>query len=413
MKITKIISIMLLAAAVIYTAPLGVYAAVTVNEVFIFNYEYPVIGETPADMPKLDLPFAAGYLLDDYFWCYAATKEPVPLDSGFKENVRYCLLIRLLPEENFVFSENVTVTLNDEYDIDQISVEPDRIILYTSASYPYYGRINEVVIDNFSLPSGENGSDLPQPKVPEGAHYSLLSQWYDVTRGFYTGSSFCPGVSYSYHGDLTSHTGYYFSGNASFVINGDDITIDGGSSYFGRNLIELRSKPFLLGEDKRAIIDTVEVFNFSAPVIGQSTLENLPSIIVSRSCLAFCVNWYRADGSIMGYYDTFRQGSGYYLAVTVTASAGFMFCGDELPEILINGDATLIDKSRTEYGYGDEIMLTFCTVTVTPGESDVKYIDYVNIQGQLVMKQIGLTNKTYYVYDEYGRLCYVLRQPYG
>lgn len=48
------------------------------------------------------------------------------------------------------------------------------------------------------------------------------------------------------------------------------------------------------------------------------------------------------------------------------------------------------------------------TKTVRTDADGKLYIDYVNIQGQLVMKQIGLTNKTYYVYDEYGRLCYVL-----
>lgn len=49
--------------------------------------------------------------------------------------------------------------------------------------------------------------------------------------------------------------------------------------------------------------------------------------------------------------------------------------------------------------------------TVKKDADGKQQVEYTDIQGRLIMQQTSPTNQTYYVYDEYGRLCYVIPAP--
>ena len=49
--------------------------------------------------------------------------------------------------------------------------------------------------------------------------------------------------------------------------------------------------------------------------------------------------------------------------------------------------------------------------TVKKDADGKQLIEYTDLQGRLIMQQRGSANSTYYVYDEYGRLCYVVPAP--
>ena len=343
----------------------------TVEEVCIFNYEYPLIGITPADMPKLDVPENADYVLDDVCWCLDSTKEELGMDEPFVEGTRYCLMVRILPAENCAFSPYVSIDLSGYVDQGEFLVRPYEIIMYAPAVTPFAGRISEIVINGFKLPEpGQACNLLPQPNVPEDAQYAAAFFWFNEVSGSVTGSgdTFLPTCVYSFVAVIEPNDGYCFADGVKIAINGDDVTVDEGRSMIKKDYIELWSKPIYLIPEDVEFITNIDASGVSIPVAGQTCAENVAAVTVSDQCSIAYIGWVDVGRSyVMEPDDVFYMGSVYYMYINLTAADGYAFDPLSLPDTTINGDTELLAVGYTFLGFNDgQAMLAFFTEDITP-----------------------------------------------
>ena len=378
-----ILSVMLLFGVL----PLTSSAGKTVEEVFIFNYEYPIIGITPSDMPKLDVPEDADYILDDFCWCLDSTKEEFGMDEPFEEGIKYCLKIRLLPAEDCAFSQYVSINVSGEVDQGEFLVRPYEIVIYTPAVTPFADRISEVVIENFKSPEpGQDFNTLTWPTAPEGAHYTVVSYWVDDISGDYVwdGDTFISGSVYTLYSCVTPKEGYCFDTDVKYAITGDDITIDEEASIIKRDYMELVSKPIYLIAEGTEFITNIDVSGVSVPMAGQTCADNLLAITVSDQCVIDYCGWVDTSCDyMMEPDDVFNPGVVYYMYFNLSAAEGYAFDPFSLPEITINGDTELLDADYTSLDFDEgHAMIAFFSVDIIPlPNPDLTTVTEVDLTG--------------------------------
>ena len=363
--IKNTISFILAAVLLFCAVPLTTSAVRTVDEVIILNYEYPLIGITPADMPKLDAPDGADYVIDDCCWVVDSTKEELGMDEPFQAGVRYCMMIRIIPEEDCEFSRFVSINVSGDIDQGELLIRPSEITVYTPPVKPYAGRIAEVVIDGFKVPEpGQVFDSSFAATVPNGAHYTLSLGWfYSMTGEFVQyNDKFILGESYTFYAYVEPAENYCFSNDAVLIVNGDDMTVDEKASTFKKSFIEIYSKPILLYPDDAEFTDLVEVFGVTDPAVGQTAGENLAAITFSDNCIAADIGWNSSADEYVEEYETFSPGGVYYMYFCVFAADGCAFDPLSFPQILINGKSDLVIDEYTYYTHADgRLMLVFFT----------------------------------------------------
>ena len=388
MKRAKITISFILAAALLFCAlPLTPSAVKTVDEVIIFNYEYPLIGITPSDMPKIGIPDEADYVIDDFCWCIDPSKEELGMDEPFQAGSKYCMMIRVLPAEGCEFSRFASVNVSGDVDQGELLVRPHEIVIYTPPVTPYSARIEEVVINGFTMPQpGQSYGSLPPLSAEQGANYSLEYYWLDNVLDMFLSdnSVFYSGGIYTFYAVITPADGFCFVSDVPITVNGDDIGIDKESSVVKKDHAELLSTLIYLGAGDSQFIDKVEINGLQIPEVGQTAGENLGSIGASGNCVISYYGWNIAyPDTEMENYQKFEAGREYYMYFVLSAAAGYVFNPTALPEILINGSTVLLDDQYTYYDRTDGLSLVFFTVNIAPTEPppDPWLITEVNING--------------------------------
>ena len=370
-KTRKILCFLLTAAMLLAVMPFTSSAVTTVEEILIYNYEYPLIGSTPSDMPKIVIPDGADYILDDFCWVLDSTKEEVGADEPFEAGRRYSLMIRILPEENCEFSQYVSINVSGDIDQGEFLIRPYVIVMYTPPVTPFAGRISEIVIDDFAIPEpGQFLGSLPYPTVPEGGQYEIDCYWVNEVSGdsLDSGDQFASGCVYSFLSDVTPNDGYCFTSDVRFTINGGDVTVDRGRSIVKKDFIHLCSKPISFIPEDAEFITNIDVSGVSIPVAGQTCAENIAAITVSDQCDGANLGWYdTARDCVMEPDDVFYMGSVYYMYFNLTAVDGYAFDPFSLPDITINGGTEIIDADYTYLGFEEgQTILAFFSVDITP-----------------------------------------------
>ena len=385
-KIKTLLSVILSAVMIFGVMPFASAAVRTVEEVLIYDYEYPLVKTTPSDTPKIGIPDGADYILDDFCWVHDSTKEEVGADEPFEAGRRYSLMIRILPEENCEFSRDVSINISGDIDQGEILVRPYEILIYTPPVKPCVERISEVVIKNFKTPEpGQRFSYSMLPAAPNGAHYTLSCSWsYTAGGGYiYTGDQFVSGEAYTFVAAVEPEENYCFSSHVTITVEGGDMTVDEGASIIKKNAMELHSKPFIIGSDDAELIEVAEVFGVSAPVIGQSAAENMASISVSGNCVAADIGWNRDTDEYVEEYECFSSGGTYYMYFCLVAAEGYAFDPLSLPEVRINGGSDLVISEYTYYAHidGRLTVVFFSQMMEAIADPGNTLITLVNING--------------------------------
>lgn len=138
-----------------------------------------------------------------------------------------------------------------------------------------------------------------------------------------------------------------------------------------------------------------------APVPSSSGINYLDSRTVDdlaestyNDCYAYGTNLY---DDFQELTTIFKSGSAWTEPITITRQ---VVHGDEVKRYSIDASGKLREKGMYPYG-----LLTSTTTTDEDGRSITVY---TNVHGNTVLERRGDDNDTYYVYDDYGRLSYVL-----
>lgn len=197
-----------------------------VTEVKLDNVQNPSVGAKSTTDVKV--PSGANYNVSFAEWSVwnDQLQDYEPFTGIFEAGKAYKFYVNIEPKDGYMFDVNTTVYINGvENDIVAIYAEGINLDIYYSPEL----KIIDVVKVTIAPPMiGGHASINPVVKLPEGANYSISTNWYpepqwikgDADGWNYYNLYFKENDSYGVLFNIIANQGYVFAENLQVIVNG-------------------------------------------------------------------------------------------------------------------------------------------------------------------------------------------------
>lgn len=288
------------------------------------SYAEPVKGQAPADQAQI--PENAPYSVKSFDWFDSHGNRVSQFDKGV-----YYATIHLKAAEGYGFTEDTTVQVNGNT-AGEWSFEDD--ILTVIVMYAVDVEWIDTVEISYTQPV--DGDTAPEVTLKNAELYENISfLFYDYAIGDYMApnATFQFGGEYSIDVELTPIDGYAFSGEVTFIVNGEVC-----SCYESHDAINYYAyHDFNLCIE----IDTVEI-TFPKPAVGKEVPE-----ITFKDAQYFredpYISWYHYDRDReVGYFE---EDGEYELYIDLYTAENYSFAKDVT--FIVNGE--VVDEAQSDY----------------------------------------------------------------
>ncbi len=288
------------------------------------SYAEPVKGQAPADQAQI--PADAPYSVKSLDWFDSHGNRVSQFDKGV-----YYAAIHLEAAEGYSFTEDTTVQVNGNTAGEWV-FEDD--MLTVTVMYAVDVEWIDTVEISYTQPG--DGDTAPEVTLKNAELYENISfLFYDYAIADYMepNATFQLGGEYSIDVELTPIVGYAFTGEVTFIVNGEVC-----SCYENHNAINYYAyHDFNLCIE----IDTVEI-TFPEPAVGKEVPE-----ITFKDAQYFqedpYTSWYHYDRDTdVGYFE---EGGEYELYIDLYTAENYAFAKDVT--FIVNGE--VVDEEQSRY----------------------------------------------------------------
>ena len=302
-----------------------------IDEVEFLNLPTAAVGETlKVGILPIAVPEGAAYTATGW-WDYYDAEEDAWIAINDAENTHvvqngevYRLSVQADPAEGYDFADSVQLKAYGV--LHQSSyVEPDWILF--EREFSFQQKISRVEATGMILPEIGEEPSVEGLKVPEDAHYSIVSAEWLEYNGESVTTKFEAGQRYVLVVRLAAEEGYAFAEDVTALLDGEKV----------------QSGP------ENGDLYIVKVVSFEE-VIPQIRLENVPQMMVGETASteikvpedakyyaeAYWSVWDVRSEEFKSFSGVFEAGKVYLLDIVVFPSSGHRF-DEEITEILIDG----------------------------------------------------------------------------